>query len=94
MPLGLAQSNAYIATPASLVSCSLRHMTRTSGHSGRSNQTELVRKLNKSIIAQARRFVWGMTDLQLAFIKRNFGTAPDRVIITPEQRAEAIAAER
>jgi uncharacterized protein YeaC (DUF1315 family) len=36
--------------------------------------------------------VWGSTDSQITFVRKNFGKLPDRVILTDQQRQEAIEA--
>jgi len=56
------------------------------------NPTDVVRKNNQRIIEQARKFVWGSTDSQIAFVRKHFGKLPDRVILTDQQRQEALAA--
>jgi hypothetical protein len=43
---------------------------------------------------QAQEFVWGVDDSQLRFVQKYMGTTPERVIITAEQRQEAIDAAR
>ena len=48
--------------------------------------------INKTVVSQAREYVWGVDDSQLAFVRRHMGTVPERVIITDQQRTEAIAA--
>ncbi len=60
----------------------------------RANPTEIVRRNNRRVIEQARKFVWGSTDSQLTFIQRHFGKLPDREILTNQQRQEAIKAAR
>jgi hypothetical protein len=58
----------------------------------RANPTQVVRLHNQRVIEQARRYVWGSTDSQIAFVRKHFGKSPDRVILTDQQRQEAIAA--
>ena len=54
--------------------------------------TEIVCKNNQRITEQARKFVWGSTDSQLAFVQKHFGKLPDRELLTAQQRREAIEA--
>jgi hypothetical protein len=95
MPLGLGDPRAYIALP---VSPSILFIAaRDPGFAdsvARWKHTELVKQLNKSIVSQARRFVWATDDSQLEFIRRYIAAAPDRVIITGEQKQESLAAAR
>ena len=92
---GLGQPNAYIALPVSP-----RFLFIAAHDSGiaqtvrETNPTEIVRKNNRSIIQQARKFVWGSNDAQLKFIQRNFGKLPDREILTAQQRQQAIEPAR
>jgi hypothetical protein len=55
---------------------------------------ELAKVINKAVVCQARKFVWATDDSQLEFVRRYIGSAPDRVIITEEQKSEALAAAR
>jgi hypothetical protein len=59
---------------------------------GRGNHTKIAKVTNKTVVAQAQEFVWGTDDSQLEFVRRYMGTAPERVVLTEQQRAEAIAA--
>jgi uncharacterized protein DUF4238 len=56
--------------------------------------TAIARQMNKDVVSLARQFVWGVDDAQLDFVRTHIGSAPDRVIITDEQREETIAAAR
>jgi uncharacterized protein DUF4238 len=95
MPLGLADSKAYISFPVSpRVLFVAAHNHNMADALRRANPTEIVRKNNQRVIEQARKFVWGSTDSQLTFIQKHFGKLPDREILTEEQRQEAIAAAR
>ena len=69
-----------------------RRLIKCAKDSGHYHPTEIVRKNNQRVIEQARKYVWGTTNSQLAFIKKHFGRASDRVLITDEQRQEAIDA--
>ena len=56
------------------------------------NPTDVARGNNQRVIGQARKFVWGSTDSQITFVRKHFGKQPDRVLLTDQQRQEAIAA--
>ena len=95
MPLGLADSKAYISLPVSpRVLFVAAHNDNVADALRRANPTEIVRRNNQRVIEQARKFVWGSTDSQLTFIQRHFGKLPDREILTDQQRQEAIKAAR
>ncbi|HLJ01271.1 MAG TPA: DUF4238 domain-containing protein [Bradyrhizobium sp.] len=55
---------------------------------------EKVKTVNKAVVQQAREFVWSTDDNQLEFVRKHIRTAPDRVILTDEQRQQGIAAAR
>jgi len=95
MPLGLGDPESYIALPVSPRLLFLAaHDAKIGDTLGRANPTQVVKNINKVVVQQARRFVWGSSDSQLTFIKRNFGTVPDRPLITDQQRENAINAAR
>jgi hypothetical protein len=60
----------------------------------RENPTKVAKRVNKTVVGQAREFVWGVDDSQLDFVQKHIGTIPERDIITPEQRQEALDAAR
>jgi len=93
MPLGLADPKAYISLPVS------PHILFVAAHSHemadvlrRANPIEIVRKNNRRVVEQARKFVWGCTDSQLSFVQKHFGKLRDRELLTEHQRQEAIEA--
>src|SRR3979411_794447 len=91
MPFGLREPNAYIALPVSpRILFIAAHDPGIPNAISRTNPTEIVRKNNQRVIEQARRFVWGTPDSQLTFIQKHFGKAPDRALLTGQQRREAI----
>jgi Protein of unknown function (DUF4238) len=93
MPLGLADANAYIALPVSpTILFVAAHNNELGDRLRKAEPTEVVSKINKRVIEQARKFVWGSTDSQLNFVKKHFGRLPDREILTDQQRQEAIEA--
>jgi hypothetical protein len=95
MPLGLGDPRAHIvlaATPTVLFVAA--HDQGFAGSVARWNHTDLVKMLNKAVVSQARKFVWATDDSRLEFVRRYIGTAPDRTILTEEQKGEALAAAR
>jgi hypothetical protein len=95
MPLGLADRRAYIAIPvAPKVLFLAAHEQSVIDNARGENATKLARQMNTQVIQQARTFVWGSTDSQLTYVQRNFGKLPDRIILTDQQKQEAIDAIR
>jgi Protein of unknown function (DUF4238) len=92
-PLGFDDPRAYIALPVAprLLFLAAHNEELPNAISGWSH-TEIVKRMNRTVVAQAREFVWGSNDNQLGFISKHMGSAPERDLLTPEQRAEAIAA--
>lgn len=92
-PLGLADPRAYISIPVAP-----RMLFLASHDAGLAkaiaglNHTNVAKRMNKTVVTQAREFVWGSNDSQLPFIRKHMGSAPERDLLTAEQRAEAIAA--
>jgi hypothetical protein len=56
------------------------------------DHTGAAKKMNKTVVSQAREFVWGVDDRQLAFVQKHMGTAPERTLLTEGQRQEALDA--
>ncbi|PDT86900.1 hypothetical protein CO669_28480 [Bradyrhizobium sp. Y36] len=54
--------------------------------------TEAVYRMNRDVVSNAREFVWAVDDSQVDFIRTWIGANPDRVILTDDQRDEAVAA--
>jgi hypothetical protein len=91
-PLGFNDPRAYIALPvAPRLLFLAAHNEKLAEAVSRMNHTQTVKQINKTVVAQSREFVWGSNDRQLAFVTKHMGSAPERDILTPEQRAEAIA---
>jgi hypothetical protein len=92
-PVGFDDPRAYIALPvAPRLFFLAAHNEELAKTVSQWRHTETVKRMNKTVVAQAREFVWGSNDSQLCFVRKHMGTAPDRDLLTPEQRAEAIAA--
>jgi hypothetical protein len=95
MPFGLADQRAYIALPISPTIVFLSaHDEQIARSFAGYRPTNLVKLLNKAVVSQARQFVWATDSTQLEFVRRYIGTAPDRAIITEEQKQQALAAAR
>lgn len=80
---GLAAKEAYIVLPVS------PSMLFVAGHNdtwakrlSAANPTEVVKRINLTIVSQARK---------LRFVRNRLSSSPDRPIITDEQKRQAIA---
>jgi hypothetical protein len=89
---GLAAKEAYIVLPVS------PSMLFVAGHNdtwakrlSAANPTEVVKRINLTIVSQARKLVWGVNDQQIRFVRNRLSSSPDRPIITDEQKRQAIA---
>jgi hypothetical protein len=92
-PVGLSDARAYIALPISPTKAFLaarnpkmRDWVETQ------SQSNLAKGLNRTVVGQAREFVWGEDERQLAFVRKHFGTRPLKPMITDEHRKRAIDA--
>ena len=95
MPFGLDDPKAYLALPMGP-----RHLfvaaygdqyakaLRANGHG------KIVKIINKEVVRQARETVWDTDDANIEFVRKHIGKAPERVILTGEQRQEILAAAR
>lgn len=91
MPHGLGSDEAYIALPVGPKTLFVADHNGVSAHRLRSiDPTKIVRDVNMAVVHQARQFVWGLDDSQLRFVQNRMSKAPDRPIITDEQRQRAI----
>ncbi len=94
-PLGLSDPRAYIALP---IAPDMLFLASNDAALARvifeGNHTEAAKKMNKTVVSQAREFVWGVDDRQLAFVQKHMGTVPERAILTERQRQEALDAAR
>ncbi len=95
MPIGLDDAQAYIALPISPTKVFVAaYDDRFKRGLPDVNQNTIVKVMNRAVVAQGREYVWGTDNSQLEFVKKHFGTAPERPLITEAQRQEAIAAAR
>ena len=75
MPLGLADPKAYISLSVSpRILFIAAHSHDMADALRRANPTEIVRKNNRRVIEQARKFVWASTDSQFTFVQKYFGS--------------------
>ena len=91
LPLGLNDPRAYIAFPIGPDMLFLASNDETLARfifDG--DHTRAAKKLNKTVVSQAREFVWGVDDCQLPFVQKHMGTAPERSLLTEAQRQEAL----
>jgi Protein of unknown function (DUF4238) len=95
MSAGLSDPLCYLALPLS------PHRLFVASHDDRyaktlpgAAHTLIVKAMNRDVVRQAREFVWGTDDDQLAFVRKHIRTSPDRVILTDAQRQQGIAAVR
>jgi Protein of unknown function (DUF4238) len=95
LPIGLGDPKAYIALPIS------PHHLFVATNDGTlvprlraMKPTDVARMMNKTVVSQAREYVWGKDFSQLALIRRSISTAPDRVILTEEQKHQVIYAAK
>ena len=92
-PFGLDDPRAYIALPVAPRVLFLAANSKELADSiSKRDHTETVKQMNRTVVTQAREFVWGSNDSQLCFIRKRIGTVPERDVITPEQRSAAIIA--
>ena len=94
-PLGLNDPRAYIAFPIAPDMLFLASNDETLARfifDG--DHTGTAKRMNKTVVSQAREFVWGVDDRQLAFVQKHTGTAPERTLLTEGQRQEALDARK
>jgi hypothetical protein len=94
MPMGLANKNAYLALPISPDKIFVAAYNDRFRHRMTASKSNVARVMNKDVVQQAREFVWGTDDSQIEFVENNIAKLPDRVIISEEQREQALRAAR
>jgi hypothetical protein len=93
MPHGLGSSEAYIALPIGPRTLFVADHDGTSAKRlGTLDPTSIVKNVNMAVVHQARQFVWGLDDGQSRFVQNRMSKAPDRPVISDEQRQAAIDA--
>jgi hypothetical protein len=92
-PAGLASPKAYIAlaiSPDTVFLASndpeMQSWAKSQPH------TQLAKGLNKSVVTQAREYIWGTDDSQIEFVRKHFGKAPIYSAITEAQKAASLRA--
>lgn len=94
-PMGLSNSRAYLALPISPGTLFLASNDPTlAGKIAKGDHTKAAKLMNKTVVAQASEFVWGVDESQLEFVRRHMGKTPLKPVISDEMRQEAIAAAR
>lgn len=89
----LAEKNAYIVLPISPSGLFVAgHDDAWAKQLSTADPTEVVKRINLTIVSQARKLVWGVDDQQIRFVRNRLSSSPDRPIITDEQKQQAIAA--
>lgn len=94
MPLGLGHPDCHIALPISPTKLFIAAHTDRFKQLRPGQETAVVKAINKAVVVQAQEYVWALDDSQLAFIEKHMGTAPERALMTDEQRQQAIDAAR
>ena len=92
MPVGLGDRRALPVSPSVLFAAA--HEPAFARSLAARKHREVVKAVNRAVVTQARKFVWATDNSQLEFVHHHIGTAPDRTIITEEQKRETLAAAR
>jgi hypothetical protein len=82
--LPLNPTNLFIAGPGGNL---YRELAST-------NPTKVAKAINRWVVRQARKFVWGVDAAQKPFIEKWMSDLPDLEIITEEQKKRALAAAK
>jgi hypothetical protein len=95
MPYGLREKDAYIALPIGPKALFIaEHDDTWRKRLTAADPTFVIKSINEAVVHQARQFVWGLDGGQLRFVQNRINKAPDRPIITDEQKKRAIDAAR
>ena len=94
MPHGLDNPDCYIALPISPTKLFIAAHTDRFKQLKPGHEHVVVKEINKAVVTQAREFVWAVDDTQLAFVRKHMGSAPERPLMTEEQRQAVFAAAR
>jgi hypothetical protein len=93
IPKGLTLNDAYIALPVGPKTLFVAsHDSTCSTRLAAANATTVVKNVNFAVVSQARKFVWGVDDGQRRFVQNQMSRAPDKPILTDEQRQKVINA--
>lgn len=92
-PFGLSEAAAHIALP---IGPKLLFVAAHDDHYAKelatADPTDIVQTINRIVVEQARKMVWGVDDGQLRFVQNRMSRLPDRPVITAAQREQAIRA--
>jgi hypothetical protein len=58
------------------------------------DHTELALQINRQVVSQARQYVWALDDGALSFVRKHFGTLPDRQLLSDRARQLAFQQAR
>jgi hypothetical protein len=58
------------------------------------SHTAIARAVNRAVVCQAREYVWAFSGADAAFVEKNICTLHDRVILSDEERRQAIESIR
>ncbi|MGJ5068181.1 DUF4238 domain-containing protein [Bradyrhizobium oligotrophicum] len=94
MPLGLADPDCHIALPISPAKLFIAAHTDRFKQLKPGRETVVVKAINKAVVVQAREFVWGVDDSQLAFVEKHMGTAGERPLMDAQGKQAAMDAAR
>jgi Protein of unknown function (DUF4238) len=93
--LSLSDPNSYIALPIGPWHLFIAAFDdRFERQFPTTDPTKVAWAMNKDVVSQAREFVWGLDDAEIDFVRTYIRSASDRVILSEEQRQEALAAAR
>jgi hypothetical protein len=89
IPFGVAEPDAQIALPIGprmlFVACRDAALAKDLAAA---DPTKVVRSMNLEVVSSARKFVWGVDDSQLCFVRNRMSTAPEKQIISDEQKQQ------
>jgi Protein of unknown function (DUF4238) len=93
---GLGNPDAHIALPIGtrLLFLAARKPDFFSRLAAAASHQEIVGNINKSVVTQAREYVWAFSDTQIPFVRRYMSSVPDRVILSEAQKQQALDAIR
>lgn len=92
--LSLSNPNAYIAMPIGPYDLFVAAFDDRFSRAAQVDATEIAWRMNRDVVSNGRAFVWGVDGSQVDFVRTYIASNPDRVILTPEQQQEALAAAR
>jgi hypothetical protein len=94
MPLGLGDKDAYIALAISPTKVFVAAYNNRFRQLPTKSKSEIVRIVNRDVVRQARQYVWSVDDSQKPFVQKHIATIGDRVILSEEQKQQALRQAR